>query len=205
MTGQIKSRPYQWLLDHVDYDYDACLIWPFSTTRGYGSLNVDGVANYAHRAMCELVNGPAPTDEHQAAHNCGNGHRGCVHPLHLAWKTPSENQLDRRDHGTTARSWSYTGRATPEQVEQIRALKGVKTHDEIARQFGFTRQNISAILAGKTFSRPSKMPPRLKPEQVRQIRQLGYSKTAREIAEVVGTSAAVVDRIRNGKYYQDVI
>jgi hypothetical protein len=50
----------------------------------------------AHRAMCRLIHGNPPTPKHQAAHSCGNGRRGCVHPGHLRWATDAENRAERR-------------------------------------------------------------------------------------------------------------
>jgi hypothetical protein len=85
-----KSACQKWLEDHVGYDKDDCLIWPFSSTRGYGHFKCNGVRSYAHRYMCTLVHGEPPSDEHQASHSCGKGHQKCVSPRHLSWKTQSE-------------------------------------------------------------------------------------------------------------------
>src|SRR3972149_10759839 len=96
-----RGKAYLFLLKQIGLEDGPCLIWPFSTNgTGYGRLGVDGKGYYAHRYMCELVNGPPPTPDHEASHDCGNGHLGCVHPRHLEWKTASENHLDRRRHGT---------------------------------------------------------------------------------------------------------
>lgn len=133
------------------YTGDDCVIWPYSRTRGYGTFGFDGKIHYAHRFMCELVNGPAPAG-HEAAHSCGNGHRGCITPKHLSWKTPVENQADRKVHGTAKKPGSARYKLTAEQVAEIRALKGTKTHAEIAAVYGCTRENIGAILRGKNWS-----------------------------------------------------
>lgn len=145
-----KSEGERWLRDRVSYSGAECLIWPFSLTRGYGRFNVNGKSHYAHRLMCELVHGPAPTPEHHAAHSCGLGADGCVSPLHLSWKTPSANQLDKRDHGTVpTRGARYI--LTPMQVLEIRRLKGEMTQEELAAKFGVGRQNIGAILTGRSW------------------------------------------------------
>lgn len=149
-----KGAAIQWLKDRAAYSGDKCLIWPFSTTRGYGRFGHNGKGHYAHRYMCALMHGNAPTPDHQAAHSCGNGHKGCVHPQHLSWKTQSENQLDRRQHGTTRRNIrGRPGSLTLAQVEQIRALASTKTQDEIAAMFDTVRGNVQLILAGKTKTR----------------------------------------------------
>lgn len=132
-----KGKAAAWIHQHATYPGDDCLIFPFSRCRqkGYGSFSHEGVIHYAHRYMCELVNGPAPENQPQAAHSCGNGHRGCVTPKHLSWKSNSENQKDRKRHGTDSPRVTRR-RLKPHEVEQVRALKGLKTQAEIARQFG---------------------------------------------------------------------
>lgn len=149
-----RGKAHQWLVDHVNFDGPECLTWPFCTIPvGYGQVGYHGKTSYAHRTMCELVNGPAPTTEHEAAHSCGNGHRACVHPKHLSWKTPSENQLDRRRHGTLAHSYRWKPKLTPIQVIEIRKLNGIKTHDEIAQMYGVIRSNIGKIMTGKSWAK----------------------------------------------------
>lgn len=131
------------------HEGDECVIWPFHRIRGYGVLGVNGEHYKAHRLMCEMIHGPAPSEEYQAAHSCGNGHGGCVNPRHLSWKTPTENQADRKIHGTSGRRMpGRRYKLTIEQVAQIRALKGQKSQDEIATMFGCTRENIGLIHRG---------------------------------------------------------
>jgi hypothetical protein len=146
-----KSACQKWLDDHAGYKGDGCLIWPFSGPRGYGHFKCNGKRSYAHRYMCTLIHGDPPSDKHQASHSCGRGHEGCVHPLHLSWKTQSENQLDRRIHGTTKRNGNgWAGKVTIAQAEEIRRLAPKKTQDELAGIFGTSRGNIQFILNGQT-------------------------------------------------------
>jgi hypothetical protein len=139
-----KSKTYRWLVDHKDHQGDECLIWPFCRNRvyGYGHLQHNRAKLYAHRVMCELVNGPAPSDAHQAAHNCGKGHDGCVHPSHLVWKTVSDNLRDRSEHGTFKQGGKPRGVLTPKQIEAARLLKGRMPQNEIAEAFGVKRGTI---------------------------------------------------------------
>lgn len=133
-----KSVAAKFLHSLVDYNRPRCVIWPFSRPTGYGMLVHNGKSFYAHRFMCEIAHGPAPTPQHQAAHSCGNGHNGCVNPRHLSWQTNSENQLERRRHGTNG----TRSKLTPEQVLEIRRLKGVKSELELAKMFGVSRSTI---------------------------------------------------------------
>jgi hypothetical protein len=132
-----KGKVAAWLQQHATYTGDDCLIFPFCRCRqkGYGFLGHNGARLYAHRFMCELVNGPAPADRPQAAHSCGNGHRGCVSPKHLSWKSNSENQKDRKRHQTDS-ARVLRRRLTAGEIAQVRALRGVMTQKEIAFKFG---------------------------------------------------------------------
>lgn len=144
-----------WLMAHRDYRGDECLPWPFpSKCDGYGMFGFQGKTYYAHRYMCELVNGPAPSPKHHAAHSCGSGSSGCVNPCHISWKTASENMHDRTAHGAGA--IGKRAKIAPEVAEQIKALRGIKTQQEIADMFGVSRSNVGCIQRGKTWNNPTK-------------------------------------------------
>lgn len=134
----------KWLGEHIGYRGEKCLIWPFSKDAYYGRgrLGLNGEILWAHRAMCQLVHGPAPSDKHQSAHTCGNGHRGCVNPNHLAWKTNSENQRDRRKHGTHLGSKGSRTPLTRAQIADIRASKGKESQLKTAARLGIKRGTV---------------------------------------------------------------
>lgn len=83
-----------------------CLVWPFATdTDGYGVVKVDGELRNAHREVCKMAHGPAPTDKHEAAHdNAGRpcSSKACINPHHLRWATHIENEQDKRRHALAA-------------------------------------------------------------------------------------------------------
>jgi hypothetical protein len=153
--GKGKSQALDWLKAHVSHDGPECLVWPFGyDADGYGTINYDGRAQSVGRVMCELVNGPMPEDKQMAAHNCGNGHRGCVHPKHVEWKSWKENAADRKAHGRQATG--RRGHLTPEMVEEMRTLRDYLPQREIAIMFGTTRANVGHIFRGQTFKSPHK-------------------------------------------------
>ena len=194
----IKSR--DWIRDHMDYpNRDYCLMWPFGRdTNGYAHV---GKAHHSvHRLMCWHRNGLPPEPHYHAAHSCGNGHLGCVNPQHLDWKTPRDNQLDRYKHsGLTPRR-----KLTPEQVDEIRALKGRASLSDIAGRFGVTPSNIAHIHAGRVWA--GNFQNRVfSPEEVRLIRATPWQqKSARQWAEEFGVKRSVIDRIRTNKTYRYV-
>ncbi|NNU70409.1 hypothetical protein G9X67_34730 [Rhizobium sp. WYCCWR 11152] len=133
---------------------DECLIWPFGkNSHGYGKVWIDGKKAIASRYICELVNGPPPTTEHQAGHSCGKGHLGCISPIHLKWKTPAENQADRLEHGTHSRG-ERNGRVkiTEPEAREILALKGVVPPSKLAERFCVAIPTIGNIHSGHTWA-----------------------------------------------------
>jgi hypothetical protein len=167
-----SGKTIQWIRDHVTYPHsDWCLMWPFAKTRGYGDFVYMGKRYYAHRFMCDLVHGAAPTPVHQAAHSCGSGHLGCVNPKHLSWKTKSENQLDCREHGTQAKAINGNrGKLTQYLADEIRALKGIKTQWQIAGEYKISESTVSDIWLNRTWTRPSKIV-HWTPEEDEKIRE----------------------------------
>lgn len=145
------GKRYAWLKAHKNYRGHECLLWPFSTNgTGYGNLGVNGKLCYAHRIMCELVNGPAPPGK-EASHSCGNGRGGCVHPLHLSWKTRSENQLDRKRHGTSrTNKYGRAGKLTKKDRAEIVALRGKVTQRTLAKHYGVHYETISRVQRAQT-------------------------------------------------------
>lgn len=146
---------YQWLVDHKIHDSDDCLIWPFQRApNGYGHLRTpDGKRTTASRAMCILANGSPKSTDAEAAHNCGNGHEGCVHPQHLRWATRSENQMDRVRHGTSNRGSRHgVSKLSPVDVVGIRLMLKGHSQRSVALEFGVSQSAIWHLSTGKTWS-----------------------------------------------------
>jgi hypothetical protein len=148
MNANSETVLLRWIRDHLAYEHNYCLIWPFGrNSSGYATFNTGGKQLYVHRYICEQVNGPPPSDKHQAAHCCARGHEGCVNPRHVSWKTPQENQMDRLNVGVP-----FTGRRrrlTREQVREIRASDD--THRTLAERFGIREMNIRRIRTGELY------------------------------------------------------
>lgn len=151
-TRRGKGKSALWLREHVGHDDAGCLIWPFyRLPNGYGQLGFEGRMVYAHRMMCELTHGACP-DGHEAAHECGNGALGCVHPKHLFWRTKSQNRLDALRHGTgVIKRTGNAGSLTDEQVAEIRSLQGRMLQVDIAARFNISPPRVRAIFTNKIY------------------------------------------------------
>lgn len=149
---------YKFLKALIGHQGEECVIWPFNKITGYGYVATGEQRNprRAHRVMCELAHGPAPSPAHQATHSCTNGRNGCVNPNHLRWGTNSRNQRDRRQHGT-ANVWGSRGKLTVQQIVQIIDLRRTMTQTALAEMFGVTHSTIQYALKtqGRTRHRRS--------------------------------------------------
>lgn len=99
----------------------------------------DGRRTTASRIICELVNGPAPSPRHQAAHSCG--HAWCIVGGHLSWRLPAENLADRQRHGTVR--YSPPVRARIRRVVGSVATMRVIPASDLARQCHVSERTIT--------------------------------------------------------------
>jgi len=143
------------IMAHTGHDSDECLIWPFSRFPvGYGKVGIANKVMAAHRVMCAAAHGAPPTADHQAAHSCGNGYGGCIHPKHLRWATPLENSHDKFIHGTViAGHRHYASALTPEDVSRARSADLSRWGDlsKLARSIGVSTSTIIRLRAGESY------------------------------------------------------
>ncbi len=139
-----KGKSIKWIMAHLGWQHDDCLLWPFSRDGyvGRGRLGWNGKMYWAHRLMCILAHGKAPPEKPQVRHSCGNGHAGCVNPRHLSWANQSENHLDRREHGTAATGIGQRSKLTVAQIMEIKAMRGKETQLATAKRFGISHANV---------------------------------------------------------------
>lgn len=191
----------RWLEQHLDHaEREFCLIWPLTRAQnGYPTAGKNNAIR-PHRIMCEHRNGPPPTPSHQAAHSCGKGHLGCVNPWHLNWKTPAENQIERFQlQGAPMPRY----RLRPEQVDEIRSMKGRERTVETAARFQCSEANIRQIQSGKTWKVESQHIRQFTSEEVALIRTTPWQqRSARQWAQQFGVKRSTIDRIRGGLTYR---
>jgi hypothetical protein len=91
--------------------------------------------------------------QRQAGHECRhlNGDRADARLANLAWGTPSENDNDRRRHGTFIQGETHgAAKLTEHDVQLIRAASCGQA--AIAEQFGVSQSLISMIRAKKRWA-----------------------------------------------------
>lgn len=133
-----------------------CRVWLGAVNEhGYGTLSADGMRFKAHRFAWQVAKGPI-SSETFLLHSCDVP--CCVNPDHLRIGTQSENMADAYRRGRRART-NYArgdrqGAAVllEADVRAIRSLEGSASKAEIARQFGVTRANVSAIIHRKSWA-----------------------------------------------------
>lgn len=141
----------QWIRDNSQSTKEECFSWPFArSSTGHAYISVDGVSMTAGRAMCIAAKGNPSDPKHDAAHSCGNAHKGCLNPNHLSWKTHVENMADRRDHGT-----DFMGQKNPRAILTDLQVSIIKTRlkqgsigNRLAKEYGVARTTIYHIKHG---------------------------------------------------------
>jgi Helix-turn-helix domain len=121
---------------------DECIFWPYSTIGGIAYIRYEYDTVLVPRLICELMYGLPPSDAHQAAHLCGNGHLACINWRHISWKTHDNNTNDRIIHGTT--------KLNIEDIREIRRLadSGLSQR-EISLRFNVHEAHISRVVRKK--------------------------------------------------------
>lgn len=199
-----KGKVVAWLRENASHVGQNCLKYPFpiDPKLGYALFGLNGKLLYAHRFMCELKNGPAPSPKHEAAHTCGNAHMGCINPNHLEWKTRVGNAQDRKRHGNYQdRKGKPRFVLTLEQVEEIKSLKGIETQFTLAERFGVSRQTISGIHTGVLYI-SEKAAKALRRDDVLSIISMKGKRPAIDVARDHSVSHSTICRIWSGNSHQ---
>ncbi len=124
-----------------------------SIRTGYVRARMRGACGLVHRKnvhvlVLEAFVGPRPSTRHHAAH-FPDADRTNNRLDNLVWKTPEENERDKRSHGTQPKG----GRRTPTSEAAIAMILLLHAEGEsytaIARRLGLHRTSVQRILTGK--------------------------------------------------------
>ena len=146
------GEPHRYFKDVVlKFDGDDCLEWPFGIgQKGYGMLWNGKRPVGVHVLVCEHFYGKRPEAAH-AAHACGNSK--CCNWKHVRWASPSENNRDKKEHGTSqAGERNGNSRLTEKQVRKIKEMKGRLSQNEIAKMFSVSQKTIWMIFNEHSWS-----------------------------------------------------
>lgn len=147
-SGTPAGEPMDWISRHSEYKEEGCLAWPYARGgRGDAVVSHNGKMRSASRVMCELVHGMPENERLECAHNCGNGHLGCMNPRHLRWDTRSGNHADKLKHGTHNRGErSPMAKLSEIQVRHIR--KSDLSNKRLSEMLGVSRAAVYAARCG---------------------------------------------------------
>lgn len=121
------------------------------TKGGYLHITLKGNRTYIHQLVLLTFIGPCPPGM-EACHNDGNS--GNNTPQNLRWDSRSNNQLDKRKHGTVP---NYKGeehpgaKLTEDQIREIRKLyaHGGFSMKTLGKMFGVVAATICMIVNRK--------------------------------------------------------
>lgn len=127
---------------------DEC--WPFQGARvpagGYGRAWMNKKLQAAHRIAYMLAKGNIPAGL-DVMHVCDNP--PCVNPRHLHAVTTTENMRDCVKKGRQARAGGR--RLTPQQVVEVRALRGVERAQDVASKYGVSLSTVHMVWTGRSY------------------------------------------------------
>ena len=110
-----------------------------------------------HRLVLLAFKGEPPTPKHQSAHWDGDKTNNAL--TNLRWATSSENNLDKKRHGTFTNPRLYgeennKAKLTVAKVRKIRHLyeSEDKSMGSLARKYSVSIQSISAVIARRNWA-----------------------------------------------------
>lgn len=129
-----------------------CVTWPYSCDRyGYGQVRVNGNPGRAHRLVLSIITGKPYDYPLMVRHTCGNGHLGCVNPLHLEWGTAKDNAQDRLRDGTVEFGEDNNSAALT-NAQAIAIAQDSRSYAIIAKDYGIGKSTVARIKTGQAWS-----------------------------------------------------
>lgn len=143
-----RGEALKWLDELKNLDHSkGCIHWPFAIDKksGYGIVIYHNRTRTVHRVALMLHTGIDPVGLHACHGPCHD--RTCCNPLHLSWKTTTENHRDKiRDDTHNRGTRHYLAKLTEENVRKIR--QDNRLQREIAADYGVSRSVIASVKLG---------------------------------------------------------
>lgn len=123
---------------------------------GYYRVNLSKddmhTTHHVHKLICLAFYGPPSCDQAHAAHNDGDRKNNAL--PNLRWATPSENMMDKNEHGTDMRgARHFNAKLTWDDVKAIRS--STDSAPSLARKFGVGVHAIHKVRYGYTWKTTS--------------------------------------------------
>ena len=126
---------------------DDCWPWSAGRNKGYGRFRLNKKLCNAHRIAYLLATGEQPGNL-CVLHSCDN--RACCNPAHLRLGTYADNMRDKAERGRNPLA-KLTEKEVLEILDQLQhPCRGQQS--DLAKKYGVTRQTISLIKVGQTWS-----------------------------------------------------
>ena len=102
---------------------------------------------YVHALVAELFHGPKPFPLACVRHLDGNPANNAA--VNLAWGTYTDNEHDKKNHGT----WEarFGGKLSHEDRDAIRRRSVLEKQRDLAVEFGVSRPTITRLINGSTW------------------------------------------------------
>ena len=163
-----------------------------------------------HQLVLEAFVGPRPSPSHVSRHVLNNDPADCRRE-NLAWGTQTENQNDKRQHGTHIEGAAvWQAKLTDEAVVECRRrTRDGETCVALSREFGVKLPAMLSAVRGETWKHVAEPPnpeydrrPKLGKEKANEVRELLASGVSgRAIAKRFGVTESVISTIKHNKVY----
>lgn len=119
---------------------------------GYAVVSLSATKVFVHRLVCMAFHGPAPFPGAQVSHEDGDQQNNTA--ANLIWRTPTENNALKKEHGTHMEGSSCPGAKINEtQALIIRSAYRLKmaTQQELADFYQVNRATVGDIIKRRTW------------------------------------------------------
>lgn len=144
--------PESFVSKFIPEPMSGCWIWTGGKNPKYGTYNINGVTELAHRITWSFFNKATIPVGMNICHRCDTP--ACVNPEHLFLGTPKDNTLDRISKGRIFNGEKANPSKLKENqvIEIKRAFLAGESSRKIAKRYGIAKSNVLHIFHGRTWA-----------------------------------------------------